>query len=101
MSARSVHKAVVERTGAVVKQTRVWSGYFILLLGALMLFGIVRTAFFGEVDAEKHIWMEISLLLLIALVAERLVQQWKQPFVMVLLVTRSNLLLEFSYDPPL
>ncbi len=93
-------RAAVKRTGemvggaqAIAKQTRdavgrpgAWPGYFMLLLGALMLFGIVRTAFFGSTDASTHLWVELTLLLLIAVVAERLVQQWKQPFVMVLLL---------------
>ncbi|VVB57365.1 Glutathione-regulated potassium-efflux system protein KefB [uncultured archaeon] len=70
----------------VVKKPHTWPGYLIILLGALMLFGIVRTAFFGEVESGQHIWIEITLLLLIAVVAERLVQQWQQPFVMVLLI---------------
>lgn len=68
------------------EHTRIWSGYLILLLGALMLFGVVYTAFFGSVAEEKHIWVELTLLLLIAVLAERLVETMKQPFVMVLLI---------------
>ncbi|MDE1798201.1 MAG: cation:proton antiporter [Candidatus Micrarchaeota archaeon] len=71
---------------AVMEKGRAWSGYLVLLLGALMAFGVMRTALFGSVDPEKHIWAEFTLLLLVAVVAERLVHQWKQPFVMVLLV---------------
>ncbi len=68
------------------EQTKVWSGYLIILLGALLILGVLRTAFFGHLDAEKQIWVEVTLLLLIAVVAERLVQAAKQPFVMVLLI---------------
>lgn len=62
------------------------SAYLFLLLGALMLVMVFRAALFGHLGEEKHIWVEISLLLLVALVAERIIQQWKQPFVMVLLL---------------
>ncbi|MFH1094657.1 MAG: cation:proton antiporter [Candidatus Micrarchaeota archaeon] len=67
-------------------RTRAWSGYLILLLGVLMLLAVLRSALFGSISPEKHIWVDITLFLLIALVAERLVQSWQQPFVMVLLV---------------
>jgi len=76
----------IEQAGAAAGKPGAWSVFLILLLGALMLFGVLRTAFFGSLGAEQHIWAELSLLLLIAVVAERLVQQWKQPFVMVLLL---------------
>lgn len=69
-----------------VSHTKTWSGYLFILLGFLMLLMVLRAAFFGHIPEEKRIWVEITLLLLVALVAERLVQQWKQPFVMVLLV---------------
>ena len=70
----------------LVSQTKVWSGYLFILLGLLMVLMVIRAAFFGHIPEEKRIWVEITLLLLVALVAERLVQQWKQPFVMVLLL---------------
>lgn len=70
----------------LVSRTKVWSGYLFILLGLLMVLMVIRAAFFGHIPEEKRIWVEITLLLLVALVAERLVQQWKQPFVMVLLL---------------
>jgi len=70
----------------LVSRTKVWSGYFFMLLGLVLLLMVLRAAFFGHVDEEKRIWVEITLLLFLALVAERIVQQWKQPFVMVLLL---------------
>jgi len=70
----------------IVEKTKAWSGYFAILLGLLMLFAVLRSAFFGALPEEKHVWIEITLLLLIAVIAERLVQQWKQPLVMVLLL---------------
>lgn len=70
----------------VVKHTKIWSGYLFILLGILLAFSVVGDALFGHLELHKHIWMEVTLLLLIALVAERLVQRWKQPFVMVLVL---------------
>lgn len=70
----------------LVSNTKVWSGYLFILLGLLMVLMVLRAAFFGQIPEEKRIWVEITLLLLVALVAERVVQQWKQPFVMVLLI---------------
>jgi Kef-type K+ transport system membrane component KefB len=75
-----------KRIEKMIERTRIWSGYFAIILGVILAFAILRTAIFGSVEPEKHIWVEISLLLLIAVVAERLVQQWKQPFVMILLL---------------
>jgi len=77
---------MMKRIPKLFWHTKVWSGYFFILLGVLMAIMVVRTALFGHVPEEKRIWVEITLLLLVALVAERLVQQWKQPFVMVLLL---------------
>ncbi len=70
----------------IAEHTKVWSGYLFVLLGLLLMLVVVRMAFFGHLDSEKRIWIEISLLLLVALVAERLIQQWKQPLVMVLML---------------
>lgn len=70
-----------------VEYTKVWSGYLFILLGILLVFAVTGDALFPEhVELKKHIWIELTLLLLIALIAERLVTRLKQPFVMVLLV---------------
>ncbi len=70
----------------ITEHARTWSGYLLALLGLLLMLVVVRMAFFGHLDSEKRIWIEISLLLLVALVAERIIQQWKQPVVMVLML---------------
>ena len=70
-----------------MEHSKVWSGYIFILLGILLVFAVVGDALFPKhLDIEKHIWVEITLLLVIALLAERLVTRLKQPFVMVLLV---------------
>ncbi len=86
---RTVYRTMSRTREAVseaVSHTQVWSGYLVLLLGVLMILAVLRSALFGAISPEKHIWVDITLFLLIALVAERLVQSWKQPFVMVLLI---------------
>ena len=75
-----------KRTKKIASNPGAWPGYFIILLSLLMLFAILRTAFFGTTQGTTHLWVELTLLLLISVVAERLVQQWKQPFVMILLL---------------
>ncbi len=79
-------RKAAEQARETMKSFGSWSGILILLLGALLLFGIVRAALFTDVGAEKHIWIEITLLLLVAVLAERLVVQYKQPYAMVLLL---------------
>lgn len=52
----------------------------------LLLVSVFRESLFGSVAPDKRIWFEITLLLLGALLAERLVGVVKQPSVMVLLL---------------
>ena len=79
-------KHIPKVISAAKSRAKIWSGYLFILLGLLLVLLVVRAAFFGSIPEEKRIWVEITLLLLVALLAERLVQQWKQPFVMVLLL---------------
>lgn len=60
----------------------------ILLVGLffLLLISIVRTSIFGEVDGGKHLFFEISFLLLVAVAAEMAVVYLKQPSVVLLLL---------------
>jgi len=77
---------VINHFHRLAAHTKMWSGYLNILFGLLLILTIVGAAFYGDLPEEKRIWVEITLLLLVALVAERVVQQWKQPFVMVLLL---------------
>jgi len=70
----------------IVTRGKAWGGFLVILLGLLLLAMVLGAAFFGHLNEDKRIWVEISLLLLVSLVAERIIQQWKQPFVMVLLL---------------
>lgn len=76
-------KKVIDR---VISQTRSWPGYFAILLGLLIAFSVLRAGLFWDIPTEKHVWIEVTLLLLIAVIAERFVSQLKQPLVMVLLI---------------
>lgn len=60
----------------------------VLVIGLffLLLISIVRTSIFGEVDGGKHLFFEISFLLLIAMAAEIAVVYLKQPSVVLLLL---------------
>ncbi len=58
----------------------------VALLFIVLLFSIVRTALFGEVDLHKYAFFEISLLLLIAVIAEIGVIHSKQPSAILLLL---------------
>ncbi|MFA5349693.1 MAG: cation:proton antiporter [Candidatus Paceibacterota bacterium] len=60
----------------------------LLIIGIflLLLFSIVRTSVFGQVDEEQHIYFEIVFLLLLAVLGELAVIYTKQPSVMILMV---------------
>jgi Kef-type K+ transport system membrane component KefB len=70
----------------IASRAKAWPAYFFMLLGVIIALLVIRAAFFGDIAEDKRIWIEVSLLLLVALVAERMVQQWRQPFAMVLLL---------------
>lgn len=91
----------------------------LLILGIflLLIFSIIRTSLFGEVENEKHIYFEIVFLLLLAVAGELAVLYTKQPSVMILMIlgiflsssflhlsweflTSLNLPLEISKTPP-
>lgn len=60
----------------------------ILIIGlfAFLFITIVRTSIFGQVEEEKHLFFEISFLLLLAMAAEVAVVYLKQPSVVLLLL---------------
>ncbi len=58
----------------------------IFVLFVILLISIVRTSIFGEVDLHKYAFFEISLLLLIAVLAEIGVLHSKQPSAILLLL---------------
>ncbi|MFH0737094.1 MAG: cation:proton antiporter [Candidatus Micrarchaeota archaeon] len=90
--------------------------YAVLLVFLVLVFTIVRTSIFGQVDPEKHIYFEIVFLLLLAVAGELAVIYLKQPSVMILMVlgmlmspsfmqigwdaARSLGILEMSPEPP-
>lgn len=57
-----------------------------LALFAFLLLAVVRTAVFGAVEPEKHIYFEIVFLLLLAVAGELAVMHLKLPSVMILMV---------------
>ncbi len=61
-------------------------GLFIIGIFLLLMFSIVRTSVFGQVDEEQHIYFEIVFLLLLAVLGELAVIYTKQPSVMILMV---------------
>jgi len=62
----------------------------------LLFLSIVRSSIFGQVDEEKHLFFEISFLLLLALVAEVAVVYLRQPSVVLLLLLGVVLSQSFS-----
>lgn len=75
---------------------------FVILVGlfAILFFSVVRASIFGQVEEEKHLFFEISFILLLAMVAEIAVLYLKQPSVVLLLilgVLLSNSFLEVAW----
>ncbi|MBI5224369.1 cation:proton antiporter [Candidatus Micrarchaeota archaeon] len=60
--------------------------FLIIALVLLLFFSVLRASLFTDVQEDKKIWFELSLLLLAAVMAELLVVYLKQPTVMVLLL---------------
>lgn len=58
----------------------------IIVFFALLFFSVARGSLFGHVEEEKHLFFEISFLLLLAMVAEIAVIYLKQPSVVLLLI---------------
>lgn len=58
----------------------------ILLLGLLLFLTVLRVSVFSHVNPDKRVWLEITFLLTIAILAEYLVVHLKQPTVMALLL---------------
>ncbi|PIY60302.1 hypothetical protein COY95_02465, partial [Candidatus Woesearchaeota archaeon CG_4_10_14_0_8_um_filter_47_5] len=58
----------------------------VMLVFLILIFSIVRRSFFGQIDPEAHIYFEIVLLLLLAVLAEVAVLYFKQQSVIVLMV---------------
>ncbi len=58
----------------------------IIGLFVFLFISIVRTSIFGQVEGEKHLFFEISFLLLLAMAAELAVVYLKQPSVVLLLL---------------
>lgn len=58
----------------------------LLALVLLLFFSVLRASLFGNVEAGKRIWFEITFLLFAAALAQLLVIHLKQPYVMVLLL---------------
>lgn len=63
-----------------------FTAFLIIALVLLLFFSVLRASLFTEVEEDKKIWFELSLLLLAAVLAELLVVYLKQPTVMVLLL---------------
>lgn len=60
--------------------------FAIILIFFILLFSIIRASIFGEVEQEKHIYFEIVLLLLLAILAEVAVLYLKQQSIMILMI---------------
>ncbi|MBI5051177.1 cation:proton antiporter [Candidatus Micrarchaeota archaeon] len=58
----------------------------LFLLFIILFLSVVRTSIFGYVEGEKHVFFEIVLLLLLAVLAEIIFVYLKQPSVMILLI---------------
>jgi Kef-type K+ transport system membrane component KefB len=58
----------------------------VFFLFILLFLSVVRTSIFGAVSEDKHLFFEITLLLLIAVLAELAFSYVKQPTVIILLV---------------
>jgi len=62
------------------------AGALILILTVLLFISTFTTTLFGSVAEDKKIWIELSFLLLAALLGEMLIYYIKQPFVMILII---------------
>ncbi|MFH0923026.1 MAG: cation:proton antiporter [Candidatus Micrarchaeota archaeon] len=76
----------LEKRDELGKAAKKYAGWLILGLAILLFLSVIRSSLFSEVSEEKHIWFELSFLLLAAVSAELLVVYLKQPTVMVLLI---------------
>src|SRR3989344_3666052 len=75
-----------KKTEKITKSLTPITVSLIIALVSLLFFSVLRASLFSEVEEDKKIWFELSLLLLAAVLAELLVVYLKQPTVMVLLL---------------
>ncbi|MFH1257824.1 MAG: cation:proton antiporter, partial [Candidatus Micrarchaeota archaeon] len=71
---------------AISKSLMPISIFLKIALVLLLFLSVLRASLFTEVEEDKKIWFDLSLLLLAAVMAELLVVHLKQPTVMVLLL---------------
>lgn len=70
----------------IARKVKPYLGVLIAALAVLLFLSVLRSSLFSAVPAEKHIWFDLSSLLLLAILAEMLVVHTRQPAVMLLLV---------------
>lgn len=70
----------------VAERIKPYLGILIAALAVLLFLSVLRSSVFSAVPAEKHIWFDLSALLLLAILSEMLVVHTRQPTVMLLLV---------------
>lgn len=75
-----------QHAGGVVGRMYPVAPIALLLLFGVLLLSILRTSVLGVVDEEKHVFFEITVLLLLAILAEVMVVYLRQPTVMILLL---------------
>jgi len=82
----SILVAGAEHAGKIGKRIYPIVPIAITVLFALLFVSVMRSSIFGQVDEEKHLFFEISFLLLLAMMAEVAVVYLKQPSVVLLLI---------------
>jgi Kef-type K+ transport system membrane component KefB len=65
---------------------RIYAALLFFALALMLFLSVLRSSLFTEVNEDKKIWFELSFLLLAAISAEYLVNFFKQPLVMLLLL---------------
>lgn len=72
-----------------------------IIVFLLIMFSIVRTSLFGQIDEEKHVYFEIVFLLFTAIMAEIAVVYLKQQTVIILMILGiilSNSFMDIAWD---
>lgn len=73
-------------TRRVAEKIKPHIGTLVTALALLLFVSVLRSTISTEIPAEKHIWFDLSALLLLAILAEMLVVHTRQPTVMMLLI---------------
>ncbi|NYZ77387.1 cation:proton antiporter, partial [Candidatus Micrarchaeota archaeon] len=77
---------MAEEKTTVVERIYSVAALALVFIFLLLVFSIVRTSIFGQVEEEKHVYFEIVFLLLLAVLAEMAVFYLKQQSVIILML---------------